>query len=76
MVMQNQKQRGHKRQHFCANACEYLRYKQVEVTKVFKLTKENIEFGRSVEGKKKKKIYIYIYIKSLIYRLLLDGVLY
>ena len=66
MVMQNQKQRGHKRQHFCANACEYLRNKQVEVTKVFELTKENIEFGRSAFKEKKKKIInkkknIYIY---------------
>ena len=39
---------GTKREHFCANACVYLRNEQVEVAKVSEFTKENIEFGRSV----------------------------
>ena len=37
-----------KRKQFCANACEYLRNKQVEVAKVFENTEDCIEFGRRV----------------------------
>ena len=50
MVMQSQKKkwRRDKRKQFCANACEYLRNKQVEVAKVFENTEDCIEFGRLV----------------------------
>ena len=39
--------------HLSANTSEYLRNK-VEVAKVFELAKENIDFGRRIQGNKKQ----------------------
>ena len=47
MLNQKREQKDN-RNTFCANACKYLRNKLVEVAKVFEITKENNESGRSV----------------------------